>query len=157
MTPMKTLLARAAAVAALLGAAAAAHAQVKIEAPWARPTVQGQQAGGGYLRLQSPTADRFVGASSPVAGRVELHEMAMDGDVMRMRQVDGIALAAGQAVELKPGGLHLMLMELKTPLKSGDRIPLTLKFEKAGEVKVEMPVTATAPAGAAAGHGEHKH
>ena len=86
----------------------------------------------------------------------EMHEMAMDGSVMRMRQVDAIDLPAGQAVELKPGGLHIMLMDLKAPLKAGDTVPLTLRFEKAGEHTVQVPVRA-APAAAASGHGHHHH
>lgn len=162
MPDTSSLITRRAAVAAALSLSAlaalvtsgAARAQtapsVKVDAPWARPTVQGQQAGGGFLRIESKTADRLVGGSTPVAGRVELHTMAMEGDVMRMRQLDGIDVPAGQAVELKPGSLHLMLMGLKAPLKAGDRFPLTLKFEKAGEVKVDVAVQ-NGPAA------EHKH
>lgn len=152
------------ATALLLAAATtAAMAQPKVEAAWSRPTVQGQKAGGSFLRIESPTADRLVGGSSPVAGRVELHTMKMEGDVMRMREVDGIEVPAGQAVALQPGGLHLMLMDLKSPLKAGDRFPLTLKFEKAGEVPVQVEVRAAAPGAAsggkaeAEGHGSHKH
>jgi copper(I)-binding protein len=139
-------------VAIALGFSAAAHAQVKVETPWARPTVQGQMAGGGFLRLQSAQADRLVGGSTPAAGRVELHTMKMEGDVMRMRQLDAIELPAGKPVALEPGGLHLMLMDLKAPLKAGDSFPLTLEFEKAGKVKVDVKVQAGAPA-----PGEHKH
>lgn len=146
----------------LLGAAAATAHDYKVGAidighPWARATAAGQQAGGGFLKLKNGgAADRLVSASSPAAQRVELHTMAMDGDVMRMRQVDAIALPAGQTVELKPGGLHLMLMGLKQPLQAGSSVPLKLKFEKAGEVAVDLKIeaaTATPPAG----HGEHKH
>jgi periplasmic copper chaperone A len=125
-----------------LAAAAAAHAQVAVEAPWARPTVPGQQGGGGFLVLRntSASADRLVGGSTPVAERFELHTMSMKGDVMEMRQVDGIDLPAGQEVELKPGGLHVMLIGLKTPLKIGDKVPVTLKFEKAGPMTVQFEV-----------------
>ena len=131
-------------LAALL--CAPAVAQVKVEAAWARPTVQGQTVGGAYLTLQSAQADRLLGASTPVAGSVELHRMSMDGDVMRMRSLDAIDLPAGRSVALKPGGTHLMLVGLKAPLKAGEKFPLKLRFEKAGEVEVVVNVE-----GAAAG------
>ena len=132
-------------------AAVAAQAQVKTEGAWARPTVPGQQSGGGYLSITSPAADRLVGGSTPVAQRLELHTMAMKGDVMEMRQIDAIDMPAGKKVELKPGGLHVMFIGLKAPLKLGDKVPVTLKFEKAGEQKVEFEV-ASKPVAA-----EHKH
>lgn len=151
-------------LATALFAAVCAYAQtaLKVDGAWARPTVQGQNAGGGFLRITGgAAADRLLSASAGVARTVELHSMAMEGDVMRMRQIDGIAVGAGQAVELKPGGMHLMLMGLSRPLKNGDSFPLTLRFEKAGEVKVEVKVmpqagTASMP-DMPAGHGEHKH
>jgi len=132
--------------ALLLAAASGAFAQVKVEQPWARPTVEGQMAGGAFLKIQNVGgADRLLSASSSAAGMVQLHTMSMEGDVMKMREVEAIDLPAGKTVELKPGGLHLMLMGLKSPLKEGSKVPLTLKFEKAGEVKVEVPVAAKAP------------
>lgn len=137
--------------AALLLASSAA-AQVRVDGAWARPTVAGQQVGGAYLRLQSDRADRLLGASTPAATRVELHTMAMAGDVMQMRQIDAVELPAGQQVEFKPGGLHLMLLGLKRPLAAGSALPLTLRFERAGEIRVELAVRAAAPT-----HGEHKH
>ena len=136
-------------------------AAVKVEAAWARPTVAGQAAGGGFLKITGgAAADRLLGGSAAISKGVELHSMQMDGDVMRMREVPGIAVPAGQAVELKPGGLHLMFSGLKQPLKAGDSFPLMLRFEKAGEVKVDVKVSAQPPAGAATadgGHGGHKH
>lgn len=120
-----------------------AHAQPKVEQAWARPTAQGQAAGGGYLRIDNRTgaADRLLGASaSGVASAVELHSMSMDGDVMRMRKVDAIDVPAGGTVELKPGGLHLMLIGLSAPLKAHTMVPLVLRFEKAGELRVQMHV-----------------
>jgi copper(I)-binding protein len=123
-------------------------AQVKAEGAWARPTVPGQQAGGGYIALTSTAADRLVGGSTPMAQRLELHVMAMQGDVMQMRQVDAIVLPAGKKVELKPGGLHLMFIGLKQPLPLGSKVPVTLKFEKAGELKVDFEVMANAAADA---------
>lgn len=140
---------------------------LRIERPWARATVPGQPAGGAFLKLENRGGeDRLLSARSPAAARVELHTMSMDGNVMRMRQVESIALPAGATVELKPGALHIMLIGLKAPLKQGERIPLTLQFEKAGEVTVEVDVASLVPGGAAAGatpasghsHGQsHEH
>jgi copper(I)-binding protein len=88
------------------------------------------------------TADQLVSASSPVAGEVQLHEMSMDGNVMKMRQVKDIAVPANGAVELKPGGYHLMFLNLKGPFNAGQTVPVKLKFAKAGEVEVKLPVNA---------------
>jgi periplasmic copper chaperone A len=131
---------------AALTTAVAAQAQVKVDQAWARPTVAGQQGGGGFLSMSSPTADRLISGSTPLAERFELHTMAMKGDVMEMRQVDAIELPAGQTVQLKPGGLHVMFIGLKQPLALGSKVPVTLKFEKAGEVKVEFDVVSRPPA-----------
>ena len=127
----------------------AAQNAPKVEGAWARPTVEGQAAGGGFLKIVGgAAADRLVAASAGVSHRVELHTMTMDGNIMRMREIDAIDVPAGQTVELKPGGLHVMFMELKAPLKNGSSFPLTLRFEKGGEVTVQMTVmTQPAPAG----------
>ena len=123
---------------------------INIGHPYARTTAAGQASGGGYLKLENKGADdKLLSASADVAASVELHSMSMEGDVMRMRQVDGIALPKGKTVELKPGGFHIMFLGLKAPLKSGDKFPLKLKFEKAGEVTVTVNVEA--------GGGELKH
>lgn len=128
---------------ALAAGFAAAQTAVQAVEPWARPTVQGQGVGGGYVRIVGGAADdRLLSARADIAGRVELHAMSMDGDVMRMRRLDGIDIPAGRTVELKPGALHLMLVALKRPLKAGSTFPLTLKFAKAGEVKVDVKVQA---------------
>ena len=128
---------------------------IDIGHPYARPTSSGQQVGAGYLKLANRgAADRLLSATAPVAASVEMHSMVMEGDVMKMRQVDAIDLPAGQTVELKPGGYHLMLMGLKAPLKDGDKLPLTLKFEKAGAVVVTVNVESPKPSEAAT---EHKH
>lgn len=133
-------------LAALLFAATCAHAQSKgdlqLEKPWARATPPGASVGGGYLVIRNKGAagDRLVGVSSPASARMEMHEMTMEKDIMRMREVKGIDVPAKGAAELKPGGFHLMFMELKAPLKLGDKVPVTLKFEKAGEVKAEFAV-----------------
>ena len=121
----------------------------KVEAAWARPTVSGQSGGGGFLKITGGSAnDRLLSASAGVSKMAELHTMEMDGDVMRMRPVDGIAIPAGATVELKPGGNHVMFMGLTQTLKAGARFPLTLRFEKAGEVKVDMLVALQAPSAA---------
>lgn len=104
------------------------------------------------MTLHSERADRLLGGTTPLAERFELHTMSMQGDVMQMRQLDAIALPAGQRVELKPGGLHVMFIGLKQPLTLGSKVPVTLRFERAGEVKVEMTVMSR-PATAA----PHKH
>jgi periplasmic copper chaperone A len=120
---------------------------IEIGHPYARATAPGQPSGGGYLSLSNAgTNDRLLSASAEVAKAVELHTMTMEGDVMRMRQVDGIELPAGKKVELKPGGPHIMFIGLKAPLKQGDKFPLKLKFEKAGEVTVEVNVEAASTA-----------
>jgi copper(I)-binding protein len=140
-----------AALAAAVAAAAAANdytlGTISVEHPHARATAPGQPVGGGYLAIvnRGPTADRLVGASAPtVVQRVEVHEMRREGDVMRMREVGAIALPPGRTVRLEPGGLHLMLMGLKAPLAAGQRFPMTLMFEKAGSLQVEVGVEADA-------------
>ncbi|MBU6436138.1 MAG: copper chaperone PCu(A)C, partial [Betaproteobacteria bacterium] len=94
------------------------------------------------------SADRLLSASTPVAGSVELHSMTMEGNVMRMREVEGgIALAPGATVALQPGSLHMMFMNLKQPLALGTKVPVTLQFEKAGKVTVSFVVKAQPPGG----------
>jgi len=100
---------------------------VEVKNPWARATVQGQKATGAFMQITAPAATTLIGVSTPVAGVAEIHEMKMDGDVMRMRPLPkGLELPAGKAVQLKPGGYHLMLMDLKLPLQKDTTIPLTL-------------------------------
>jgi copper(I)-binding protein len=152
---------------ALLLAAGAAFAQaaapVTAQLPWARPTVQGQRSGGVYVTLTASEPVTLVGAATPIAGTAEVHEMKLEGDVMRMRALERLELPAGKPVELKPGGNHLMLQELKAPLQAGTSIPLTLTFRTArGEQRqlaLQVPVSATPPKelGAAAAAGAHKH
>ncbi len=139
----------------VLGLSFSAHAQnakvgsVQIENAYTRATVPGQQVAGGFMKIENKgAADQLVSASSPVAGEVQLHEMAMDGNVMKMRQVKDIAVPAGGAVELKPGGLHLMFMNIKAPLTAGETVPVKLKFAKAREVEVKIPVNAMGNPGA---------
>ena len=126
---------------------------IKIENAYTRATVPGQQVAGGFMKIENKgVADQLLSASSPAAGEVQLHEMAMDGNVMKMRQVKDIAVPAGGAVELKPGGLHLMFMNIKTPLLAGQTVPVKLKFAKAGEVEVKIPVNAMGQQGKGTKH-----
>lgn len=147
-------------IAAMMALTSAAWAQttVKVEDAWVRGTVAQQQATGAFMRLTASQNARLVEASSPVAGVTEVHEMAMENDVMRMRQIPGLDLAAGQTVELKPGGFHVMLMDLKQTLRAGQNVPITLVFEDANSNRftqqVEAPVRAL---GAGHGHGGHGH
>ena len=120
--------------AAGLAAAPTVSAQVTVTDPWVRGTVTGQKATGAFMQLKSPADAALVAASSPVAKIVEIHEMKMEGGMMKMNAVDKLALPAGKAVDLKPGGYHVMLMDLVKPLKDGDFVPLHLTFEdKAGK------------------------
>jgi copper(I)-binding protein len=108
----------------------------------------GQPVGGAYLTITNDgkTDEELVSVSSPVAGAVELHEMSMQGAVMKMRKLDkGIAIPAGKTVDLAPGGLHMMFTKVKQPFKQGDTVPVTLTFAKAGSVDVALPVTGLAP------------
>ena len=143
---------------ALFGAATVAQADdITVSDPWVRGTVPAQRATGAFMRLQADQDLRLVAASSPVAGVAEIHEMVMQDNVMKMRRVDGIALGKGKPLELKPGGYHVMLMDLKQPLKAGEQVPLTLTFEGAAKGKtitkqVQATVQSLAPQGSQ-GHG----
>ena len=145
-TSFHTRLAAAVLCASMAAVPALAQTAPKVEDAWARPTVAGQAGGGGFLKITSATADRLIAASAPVSRTVELHTMQMDGDVMRMREIPAIEIPAGQTVELKPGGLHVMFIGLTQTLDSGASFPLTLRFEKAGEVKVDVKVRNQGPA-----------
>jgi copper(I)-binding protein len=147
-------LAAAAALAAL--PFASALAQVAVGDPWVRATVPQQQASGAFMTLTATQPARLVEARSPVAGLVEIHEMAMDGNVMRMRAIAGLELPAGKPVALKPGGYHVMLMSLNRTLVAGEVVPLTLVVETGGKretIEVKAPVRPLNAAGA--GHSKH--
>lgn len=153
-TSRRALLMAAAAIAAL---PAAAHdytaGDIAIGHPWTRAAgANGNGAGFLQLRNTGAQADRLLAASSPIARVVELHTMTRDGDVIRMRPVQDIVVAPGQTVELRPGGLHIMMIGLSGPMNQGSRVPLTLRFERAGEVRVELAVEAAGARGAAAHH-----
>jgi len=115
----------------LVSTGLAAAQTVQVAEPWIRGTVQGQKATGAFMNLTSKAPARLVAAASPAAGVVEIHNMKMEGGVMKMFAVDGIDLPAGQTVKLGPGGYHVMMMDLKQQLKAGDRVPLKLTFEMA--------------------------
>lgn len=122
---------------------------VTITAPWARASAGMMRTGAAYLTLGNTgtTGDRLVAASTPVAGRAELHTHLRDGDVMRMRSVNAIEIPPGETAELKPGGLHIMLLDLKAPLKQGETFPLSLQFEKAGIQTVTVVIEAAGASG----------
>jgi copper(I)-binding protein len=140
-------------VAGIAQAQNAKVGSVQIENAYTRATVPGQQVAGGFMKIENQGAvDQLISASSPVAGEVQLHEMAMDGNVMKMRQIKEVVVPAGGSVELKPGGLHLMFMNIKAPLSAGETVPVKLKFAKAGEVEVKFPVNAMGAQGGAMKH-----
>jgi copper(I)-binding protein len=146
----------------LAGTTALAHdykaGSLKISHPWSRATPAGAKVGGGYLSIEntSTEADRLVSVSAAFSGRVEIHEMAVANGIMTMRPLDaGLAIPAGGKVELKPGGFHIMFMELKQPLKQDDRLKGVLTFEKAGAVEVEFKVESIGAKSGQAVHGTH--
>lgn len=115
------------------GAASAFAADVKVEGAWVRGTTPSQKATGAFMRLTSAQGAALIGASSPIAGKAEVHEMKMVADNMKMSPVQKLALPAGKTVELKPGGYHVMLLDLKEPVKDGDIVKLTLEIEQGGK------------------------
>lgn len=151
------------AAAFVSGPAMAQDAAVKAEGAWARASVQGQKGTGAFMRLTAKDGARLVRAESPAAGVTEVHEMKMEGDIMKMRAVPTLELPAGKTVELKPGGYHVMLMDLKAPLAKDTSVPITLVFQDAkgaeSKLKLNVPVATSAPGGATAGSmmDAHKH
>jgi len=143
--------------AGLAAAAGSAQAQTTVQDAWVRGTVAQQKATGMFAKITSAAGGKLLSASSPVAGVVEIHEMAMEGSVMKMRAVPGLDLPAGKAVELKPGGYHVMLMDLKQQLKAGETVTVSLvvqgKDGKSETIEVKAPVKPLATSAAEA----HKH
>ncbi|MDK9702821.1 MAG: copper chaperone PCu(A)C [Sulfuritalea sp.] len=152
---------RATALSALVSAVVLpAHAQVTVKDPWVRATVSQQKATGAFMQITSAQNARLVEAKSPVAGIVEIHEMAMEKDVMKMRALpNGLDLPAGKTVELKSGGYHVMLMDLKQQVKEGDMVPLTLVVEGKDKKRstIELKAPAKPLAAASKPMPEHKH
>ena len=149
---------------ALTVAAAFTNAQtaaIKVEGAWARATVPGQKGTGAFMNITAKEGTRLVGVSSPAAGVAEVHEMKMENDIMKMRAMPGLDLPAGQIVQLKPGGLHLMLMDLKAPLMKDSTVPVTLMFKDAKGVESKLdlvlPVGLAAPGAVAGKTTDHKH
>ena len=122
---------------------------------WSRATPSGAKVAGGYLTIENKgtATDRLISGAGNVAGKVEIHEMGMNNGVMTMRPLDkGLTIEPGKTVKLAPGGYHLMLMDLKNPLKQGEKVPLTLEFEKAGKVTLSLDVQGVGAQAPASGH-----
>lgn len=155
---MNTTFSRSIALLAALLAAGSVSAQTTISDAWVRGMVAPQRATGAFMKITSAQGGKLVAVSTPAARVAEVHEMVMQGDVMAMRAIESLELPAGKAVELKPGGHHLMLMGIEQPLKAGETVPLTLTIEgrdgKRETLQLSVPVTA---AGAAAAKPVHKH
>ena len=153
---MKKPFPRAATLAGLALCATSALAQTTVKDAWVRGTVAQQKATGAFMQITSAQGGKLVSVRSPAAGMVEIHEMSMNGDVMRMHAIPGLDLPAGKPVELKPGSYHVMMMDLKQTLKAGDSVPLTLVIEgkdgKRETLELKVPVRALA-----AQPMEHKH
>jgi copper(I)-binding protein len=135
------------------------HANVTISDSWVRPTVAGQKATGAFMKITAKENSKLLSVSSPVAGVAEVHEMKMEKDVMKMAAIPSLDLPAGKAVELKPGSYHIMLMDLKSPVEKGAKLPLTLKFQDArgGKFQVELLLDATMPMASGQPSGAAKH
>lgn len=149
-----------AACALSVGAAAAfaqSAAPVEASGAWVRAAVPGQSGTGAFMKLTAQAPLKLVGVATPVAGVAEVHEMKLEGDTMKMRGVPALDLPARQAVELKPGGYHVMLMDLQQPIRAGGSIPLTLTFEDAKGVKSTLALQVPVQAGAPGGTAGHKH
>lgn len=148
-------------ITALVVALATTHAlaEVTVTDAWVRGTVASQKTTGAFMKITSTRDARLVEARSPIAGLVEIHEMKMDGDTMRMRAIDSLALPAGKAVELKPGGYHVMLFELRKPVREGDTVPISVVVEYPDKSRetVEVPASVKALGGGGHHHEHHKH
>jgi periplasmic copper chaperone A len=166
--PMWMLIARTAACATMIwyclaaptGAEELKAGDLVITQAWSRATPGGAKVGGGYLTIENKgsTPDRLIGGSADIASKVEVHEMAVNNGVMTMRLLDdGLTIEPGKTVKLAPGGYHLMLVDLKSPLKRGEKVPLTLEFEKAGKVKVVFEIEGVGAQGPAGGPNSGDH
>jgi copper(I)-binding protein len=162
---MKLKTIHAAALLALAFCGQVAAQSVDVKDAWVRSSVQGQKATGAFMTLTAKEGGKLVSVTSPVAGVVEVHEMKMEGDVMKMRAVSGgLDLPAGKAVALSPGGYHIMMMDLKAALPKNSTVPLTLVFKDAkgieSKLELKVPVATSAPGGKTdphAGMADHKH
>lgn len=147
-------------LASSAGAQSTSNASLAFDAPWVRASAPGQKNGAGYVQIhnKSGQTDRLISATTANVGRVELHTIINENGVAKMRQVQGIEVTAGAGATLAPGGYHIMFMGLNAPFKAGDVVPVTLRFEKAGEVKVDFEIKpATYNPAAASPGAAHKH
>jgi periplasmic copper chaperone A len=158
MKRMMTALAFASLVAGLFATTVQAEdvkaGDLVITQAWTRATPGGSKIGGGFLTIENKgtAPDKLIGVSADVAGKVDVHEMAMNNGVMTMRPLEnGLTIEPGKTVKLAPGGYHLMMTDLKNPLKQGDKVPVTLQFEKAGKVAVTLDVQGVGAPGPAGG------
>lgn len=134
------------------------HAEITVDAPWVRATVPQQKFTGAFMHISSTSDVKLVSAQSPVADHLEIHEMKMDGDVMKMRQIEGVNIQAGQSIDLNPGGYHIMFMGLKQQMKEGDLVPISLVFESKGHASETVRIKAIVkPLNATAGKGMSMH
>ena len=137
--------------------ACTSYAQIQVEKAWVRATAPGAKVAGGYMVMRNTgaAADRLLSASSPAAAKVELHVHLKEGEIVKMRQVPAYDIPANATFELKPGGAHLMFLDIKRPFKEGEKVPVKLKFEKAGEVSAEFHVGRLGESAAPAAHQKH--
>lgn len=136
----------------------ATQAQVTVNEPWVRATIASQKATGAFMNLSAASSARLVSAKSPAANIVEIHEMVMEGNLMKMRAIPGIEIPAGQTLNLKPGSYHVMLIDLKQQIKAGDTVPITLVFEGLDKKQQTLEVKAAArPLNSMPATNEHKH
>lgn len=135
------------------------HADLDIQDPWSRALPPVAPTGAAYMVIENrgESDDSLKGAATPIAGYTELHEHVHEGDLMKMQRVENIVIAPGQQIEFAPGGYHVMLFELKEPLVAGNSYPMTLTFEQAGEIEVEVQVRKDPAQGNAGHHSEHDH
>lgn len=141
MTLFKSALVAVITAVASLAFAQIPNAAVQVSGAWVRSTVPGQMGTGAFMKITAKNGAKLVGVSSPVAGVGEVHEMKMEGDIMKMRAIPALELPAGKAVELKPGGYHVMLMDLKQPLLKDSKVPVTLMFKDAKGVQSKLELT----------------
>lgn len=141
------------------GVTVSAHAEISISNAWVKPTVPGQPVAGGYMTLVSDKDIDILEVSSPVAGKAEIHSMSMENNIMRMKKLERLQLKAGKPVELKPGGFHIMLMELKHQIKEGETVPISFVSQDGTSKKstVTVKAMATSPKATGSSHDEHAH
>lgn len=156
--PFRTIFAALAVAVAMLMSSFAVAGDIQVSSPWARASAGPAKAGAAFLSIKNSGSadDRLIAARADVSDRAELHTHIMEGNLMKMRQVDGIDVPAGQTVALQPGGLHVMFLGLHAPFKQGEHFPLTLVFEKAGDIAVDVEIQGVAAKGLMEHQSGHK-